>query len=109
MMGVGEAPVHVGIEHRGRFQSRPELDDAGPRGETPPMKDAGPIGPASGVGMFVDQDSVALASMVLAPAPAEISTLRGLACSATGIVTLRTPFSYDASTPSASRPSPRKS
>ena len=39
-----------------------------------------------------DQALLALASMVRAPASAVISTLRGLACSATGMVTVRTPL-----------------
>jgi hypothetical protein len=95
---------------------RPEqsvVDDCGPAQQRPrrgglqglPMRWIQPE--AAAIDVYAEA-SAAVVSIALAwPLPEPISILRGLACSATGIVTVKTPVSYLASMCSGSRPSPR--
>src|SRR6476659_648277 len=66
------------------------------------------IQPAAAASDVYDEALAPVVSIAVAwPLPEPISILRGLACSATGIVTVKTPLSYLASMRSGSRPSPR--
>jgi hypothetical protein len=88
MMSVGEKPLHVAHEHT-------RLGGDGKRGTT---RGAGPGSPSRLTpGPDCNQET-ALVSITLESLPAVISTLRGFACSATGMVTVSTPLSYAAST-----------
>ena len=86
-MGVAEKPVHVAHEH-----TRPGGD--GKRGTT---RGEGPGARSPDSRARLNQET-ALVSITLESLPAVISTLRGFACSATGMVTVSTPLSYAAST-----------
>jgi len=77
MMGVGEEPVHFTHEHT-------RLAGDGKRG--PGARSRRAPGPD-----WIQE--TALVSITRGSLPAVISTLRGLACSATGMVTVSTPLS----------------